>query len=107
MKRFYIFCAGLLIGGIASAENLEGVDEMVCAAGRAQICLETGDCYPATLWELAMPEFVVIDTKKKTISTTKASELNRATEFTGVKKVDGVIFVQGIEYGRAFSFVID
>lgn len=107
MKRFYIFCSGLLIGGIASAENLEDVDEMVCAAGHAQICLETGDCYSTTPWELAMPDFVVIDLKKKTISTTKASQLNRVTEFTGVEKVDGLIVMQGIEYGRAFSFVID
>jgi hypothetical protein len=107
MKRFYVFCAGLLAAGSAAAENLEGVDEMVCAAGLAQICLETGDCYSTTPWELAMPDFVVIDIKKKTISTTKTSRLNRATEFTGVEKSDGVIFLQGIEYGRAFSFVID
>ncbi len=107
MKRFYVFCAGLLATGSATAENLEGVDEMVCAAGHAQICLETGDCYSTTPWELAMPDFVVIDIKKKIISTTKAGQLNRATEFTGVEKSDGVIFLQGIEYGRAFSFVID
>ena len=106
MKKSYIFCAGLLAAGIASAENLAGVDKMICAAGHAQICLETGDCYSTTPWELAMPDFVVIDIKKKTISTTKASQLNRATEFTGVEKSDGVIFLQGIEYGRAFSFVI-
>ena len=107
MKRFYVYCGGLLAACIVSAENLEGVDEMVCAAGHAQICLETGDCYSTTPWELAMPDFVVIDIQKKTISTTKVSRLNRATEFTGVEKSDGVIFLQGIEYGRAFSFVID
>ena len=106
MKRFYVYCGGLLAAGIVSAENLEGVDEMVCAAGHAQICLETGDCYSTTPWELAMPDFVVIDIQKKTISTTKVSRLNRATEFTGVEKSDGVIFMQGIEYGRVFSFVI-
>jgi len=106
MKRFYVFCAGLLAAGSATAENLEGIDEMVCAAGPAQICLETGECYATTPWELAMPDFVVIDMNERTISTTKASRLNRATEFTGVDKSDGVIFLQGIEYGRAFSFVI-
>ena len=106
MKRLYILCAGLLASSMVTAENLEGVNQMVCAAGHAQICLETGDCYSTTPWELAMPDFIVIDIKKKTISTTKASRLNRATAFTGVDKSDGVIFLQGIEYGRAFSFVI-
>ena len=107
MKRFCIFCAGMFAAGVAGAENLAGVDQMICAAGHAQICLETGDCYSTTPWELAMPDFVVIDLKKKTISTTRASQLNRATDFTGMEKTDGVIFLQGIEYGRAFSFVID
>ena len=61
--------------GVAFAENLEGVENMICAAGLAQICLETGDCYSATAYELDMPDFVLIDTKKEIISTTKASGL--------------------------------
>ena len=36
----------------------------------------------------------------------KASRLNRTTKFTAVEKADGIIYVQGIEYGRAFNFVI-
>ncbi len=58
-------------------------------------------------WELAIPDFVVIDTKKKTISTTKASGLNRSTTFNNVDKMAGLIYLQGVEGGRAFSFVID
>ena len=91
----------------AVAENLEGVDEMICSAGQAQICLETGDCYSAVPWELAIPDFVVINTREKTISTTKASELNRETTFGKVEKSNGLIYLQGTENGRAFSFVID
>jgi hypothetical protein len=54
-----------------------------------------------------VPDFVVINTKKKTISTTKASGLNRSTEFSKVEKSDGLIYLQGVDRGRAFSFVID
>lgn len=106
MKWFLCACASILAINTAVAENLEGIDEMVCAAGQAQICLETGDCYSATPYELDVPDFVVIDTRKKTVSTTKASGLNRATELTRVDKIDDVIYLQGIEGGRAFSFVI-
>lgn len=106
MNRFLYSCTCILAINTAVAENLEGVDEMVCAAGQAQICLETGDCYSATPYELDVPDFVVINTRKKTVSTTKASGLNRATDFTRVDKINGVIYLQGIEGGRAFSFVI-
>ena len=107
MKKLLIASACLILGSNATAENLDGVDEMICSAGQAQICLETGDCYAATPWELSVPDFVVINTKKKTISTTKASGLNRSTEFSKVEKSDGLIYLQGIDRGRAFSFVID
>jgi hypothetical protein len=107
MKKLLIASACLILGSNATAENLDGVDEMICSAGQAQICLETGDCYAATPWELSVPDFVVINTKKKTISTTKASGLNRSTEFGKVEKSDGLIYLQGIDRGRAFSFVID
>jgi len=107
MKKFTLACVALLASAAAVAENLDGVDKMICSAGQAQICLETADCYSATPWELSIPDFVVIDVKKKTISTTKASGLNRSTQFSKVGREDGLIYLQGVDRGRAFSFVID
>ena len=107
MNKLIIFGVCMLAISTTVAENLEGVDEMICSAGQAQICLETGDCYSAVPWELAIPDFVVINTREKTISTTEASELNRETTFGKVEKSNGLIYLQGTENGRAFSFVID
>ena len=106
MKKLAIAVAGILTGGLAQADNLEGVDEMICAASQVHICLENDTCYSATPAELDVPDFVVIDTGKKTISTTKASNENRSTSFTSAGKSDGLIYLQGIEGARAFSFVI-
>ena len=106
MKTLLFACLGLAVFGVAAAENVTDVTRMICASGQAQICLETGDCYAATPWELSVPGFVVIDTKKGTISTTKASGLNRSTEFTKSERKEGLIHLQGVEGGRAFSFVI-
>ncbi len=107
MKKLTIIVAGLLVGGMAQSDNLEGVDEMVCAAAQVQICVENDTCYSATPAELDVPDFVVIDIDKKTIATTKSSNLNRSTPFASVSRNDGLIYLQGIEGGRAFSFVID
>ena len=107
MKNLAIACTGLLASGMALAENLEGTDEFLCAAGQAQVCFENGECFSAAPWELSIPDFVVIDTKAKTVSTTKASGQNRSTPFSSVIRSDGVIFLQGLESQRAFSFVIE
>jgi len=99
--------AGIAAAGMAQAENLNDVDKMICAASQVQICIEDDTCYSATPEDLGIPDFVVIDTDKQTISTTKASDLNRSTAISVASKVDGLIYLQGIEGGRAFSFVID
>ena len=80
MKQLVYACLCMLAIETAIAENLEGVEKMVCSAGQAQICLETGECFSATPYELNMPDFVVIDRREKTIETTEASALNRATK---------------------------
>ena len=107
MKNLAIACTGLLASSIAMADNLEGTDDLLCAAGQVQICFENGECFSVTPWELSMPDFVVIDMKAKTVSTTKASGQNRSSPFTSVKRSDGVISLQGVEAQRAFSFVIE
>ena len=107
MKKLAIAVAGMVIGGLVQADSLEDVDRMVCAAAQVQICIESDTCYSATAAELDVPEFVVIDIRKKVISTTRASNLNRSTSLKSVEKSDGLIYLQGMEGGRAFSFVID
>ncbi len=107
MKKNILVIAGLAASGLAYAENLEGVDRMVCAAMDVQICIEYDACYTAVPVDLGVPEFVIIDTDEKTISTTKSSSEKRSTEFNSLLKEDGLIYLQGVEGGRAFSFVID
>ena len=106
MKKTLQAGALILIAGVAAAEDLTGVDRFICSSAQAQICLETGECYSAIPWELDVPDFIVVDLDEKTVSTTEASNLNRSSEFSKVEKVDGLIYAQGIEEGRAFSFVI-
>jgi len=107
MKKLAIATVGFLAGGLVQADNLDGVDKMICAAAQVKICIEGDTCYSASAEELGVPNFVIIDIKKKTISTTKASRDNRSTAFSSVSKEDGIIYLQGIEGGRAFSFVIE
>ena len=107
MKKIATGFVAMLSAGVALGDNLDGVDKMICAAAQVQICIENDTCYPAAPVELGVPDFVVIDTKKKTISTTKSSDQNRSTSFSSVVKSDGLIYLQGMEGERAFSFVID
>ena len=107
MKRSVVASVGLLAAGAALADDLQGADRLLCATGPITICVEDADCYPAHASELGLPDFLIIDLKNKKLQTTKASEQNRTTPFSAVMRVGGAIYLQGIEGGRAFSFVID
>ena len=105
MKRLVVASVGLF-GGIAAADDLRGVDRLVCATAEVTVCGEGIDCFKIPAWEIDVPEFLVVDIRNKMLSTTKASQLNRATPITALSRTDGNIYLQGIEGGRAFSFVI-
>ena len=58
-------------------------------------------------WNLNIPQFLQLNLKDKTMSTTKASGENRATPIKTLTREGGQIYLQGLEGGRAFSFVIN
>jgi hypothetical protein len=107
MKRSVVASVGLLASGAALADNLEGADRLLCAPEQIMICVEEADCYPAHGSELGVPDFVIVDLKNKKMQTTKSSQQTRITAFSSMSRTDGKIFLQGVENGRAFSFVIN
>jgi len=96
-----------LASGVALADNLQGADRLLCAPVQVTICVEDAECYHAHASELGVPDFVIVDLKNKKMQTTKASQESRTTAFTTVTRGSGAIYLQGIDSGRAFSFVIN
>ena len=107
MKRSVMASVGLLASGVALADNLEGADRLLCTPKQIMICVEDADCYPAHAAEIGVPDFIIVDLKNKKMQTTKASEQTRTTAFSSMSRSAGKIFLQGLENGRAFSFLIN
>ena len=107
MKRSMLMSACLLSCGAALADNLQGVDRLLCATGEIVLCVEGDECYAVLAADIGVPDFVIVDLEAKTLSTTEASQQNRMTPIANISRSEGRIFLQGIERGRAFSFLID
>ena len=102
--------AGLLLTlsfGTAMADNLTGIDRLLCSSAQATVCGDDGECVTAMPWTWNIPQFIQVDLTGKKLATTKASGENRSTPITTMKRESGWIFVQGVEGGRAFSFAIE
>ena len=94
-------------GPAAKADDLTGVDGILCAASIATVCTPDGDCLSAPPWNWNIPGFIEIDLKAKIMRTTQASGENRSTLVKTMERADGFILLQGMEMGRAFSFQIN
>jgi hypothetical protein len=101
-----IVAAAAALAPIAGADDLTGQDRILCAAVEVTRCLESGTCTSELPWNLNIPQFIEIDLKAKTFSTTRASGENRATAIRTLIREDELLVLQGFEAGRAFSFVI-
>lgn len=107
MKKSVMVCLAALAVSTALAEDLSGVEEFVCSVSHVSLCAETGECFDVQPWEIDMPQFVVVDMKRKMIATTRASDQRRSTAIANLRRDSAVIYLQGMDAGRAFSFVID
>jgi hypothetical protein len=96
----------LALPAVGAADDLKGQDRILCTAVQATVCTTDGDCTIQAPWNLNIPQFIEINLKDKTASTTAASGENRSSPLGTVSRADGLIVIQGVEAGRAFSFVI-
>ncbi len=107
MKLKSLAFLALVFAASAFADDLTKSDRLLCAAAEITVCFELDECFPVIAEEIDMPKFVVVDLKKKLLTTTKASQENRSTDVATVERENGLLYLQGIEKGRAYSFVIN
>ena len=97
----------LLTVTVAHADDITESDRILCSVSRIMLCVEDGECFPVSAIELDAPQFLVIDLKKKTITTTEASAEHRLSNVANLVRENGRVFLQGIENNRAYSILIE
>lgn len=97
---FLLACTGV------SADDLTGSERFLCSGVQVTRCFADGECESGLPWRLNVPQFIQVDLREKTLSTTEASGENRSTPFKTLEREEGMIYIQGVEGGRAFSFAI-
>lgn len=99
-----------LVASLAStpalADDLSGTEKFLCTAVQATRCGSDAVCDSGPPWNWNIPQFIEVDLAAKQMRTTKASGENRATPIKNIERDNGILTLQGVEAGRAFSFVI-
>jgi len=90
---------------VALADDLTGASRFLCSVVTVGRCDADG-CTDDTPDGALIPQFVIVDLGAKLLSTTPASGENRSTPIESLRREGGLIVLQGLQNGRAFSFVI-
>lgn len=90
----------------ATADDVSNAERLLCSVLDSEICLAGEGCTPLHHQDLNIPQFIRIDARSGTLSTTEASGENRQTKAGSVSRSDGQLILQGVEEGRAFSLFI-
>ena len=102
--------AGALFLALAApalrADDLTGSKRFLCSAVEVTVCSLLGECTSQPPWNLNIPQFIEVDLEENRLSTTEASGEARTTPIKNLERDGDLLFLQGVENGRAFSFVI-
>jgi hypothetical protein len=110
MKKWIMSASGLLaiiaVAQVSPAGDLGEATEILCSPSWAISCADNHVCETGLPAEWNIPELVVADLAKKTLGAPGADGESRITPIETAHAENGLIFIQGHELGRAFSFVV-
>jgi hypothetical protein len=105
-KPLALLILTLCIAVPALGDDLSGESKLLCSTSTAILCMADGQCETNPPWVWNIPQFIALDLEAQTMSTTKASGESRVTPVKNLRREEGLICLQGMEQGRAFSVVI-
>ena len=92
---------------VAQADNITESDRILCSMSKLMLCVEDGACFPLSVLDVDIPQFLVVDLKKKTITPTEASSDDRVSKVENLVRDNGRTFLQGVENDGAYSILIE
>ena len=98
--------AALILTTAALADDLVDADSLLCSTGQAVVCSAEVICESAPSWILDIPQFIIVDLKARTLSTTPASGENRSTPVKNMERSNDHLILQGAEEGHGWDMAI-
>ena len=109
MKRLLIILTGigLLCAARARAGDFDGSKPLICAVIQTIACPRNEDIEVGTAEDVDLPQFFFIDFEKRLVTGKMSGGEVRETKIESLKHEDGMLILQGVQRGKAWSAVIN
>ena len=91
----------------AIAAELDGSKDIICAVNNAVACTKDDICLQGGASSFDLPEFVIIDAKRKVVRGTHGTEQDPASPIKSMERNGNHLILQGIENGRGWDVAVD
>lgn len=102
-----IMAAAPLVGMTASAGDLDGSGNIVCAVLGVVGCVEGGACAQGEAKSFDLPSLFVFDAKKKVIRSSDEAGHKEVSPVKSMEKNGNHLILQGSEQGRGWDVAIN
>ncbi len=92
---------------VSAEGGLDGSSDIVCAVMDAVACAEDKSCVQNTARAFELPEFIILDSKKKVLRAAYESGYKAVSPVKSFEQSDSHFILQGIENGRGWNIAID
>lgn len=89
------------------AAGLDGSSDIVCSVIDVTACVEDGACIEGPARSFDLPEFLILDAKKKLIRGADESGHDAVSAVKNMEKSGDHLVLQGVENGRGWDIAID
>jgi hypothetical protein len=96
MKKYIMALLALMLLAGTSSVCTAAEDSIICTLTRGNDCSPEDGCIQVSVDEMALPRFVRIDLKSKTI-TSLDKEITRKTEIATIDRLEGMTVMHGTE----------
>lgn len=102
-----LFMVTPLISNGAISESFNGSNNIVCAVKDVISCVENTACVQGPVSVFELPEFIIMDAKKKVIRASYESGHTATSPIKTLENNGDHLILQGVEEGRGWNVSID
>ena len=99
--------ATTLVSTAVSAAGMDGSRDIVCAVTNVVGCAEEGSCVQGSARSFDVPEFMILDAKKKVVRASYESGNKAVSPVKNIERSGDHLILQGVENSRGWEISIN
>lgn len=107
MLAFIILAIPFISTEVLADGGLDGSKDIVCSVQNVMACVDDRACVQGTANEFELPEFIILDSKKKIIRAAYESGQKAVSPVKNIETNDQHLILQGVENSRGWDIAIN